>query len=345
MADYEIKNLYQGGYSTFDSSKSLSPARYPVSAGSFGLTTDPRSANILKEVSSKLSSGVKQIEVEGVSPEVFESMPNQDLEEANRLAKLTGVSLSLHGPVVDSAGIDRNGFSELNREASERRFIQTVERGHMLNPDGNIIINFHSAEGITGSEYENTPEGRRAKRLIVVNRENGKSASLEPEVKYYPDEMRGLKPGVTREDIERVKRKELGEEQITRVIPLKEGEKISAEERIGIMNRSEWDNSLRQLIFNKERADEILDRNAPQIQHFLKDYDGGKFNDETLKNFPEARAALAHYKNAEAYLHDTHQQLNALFSKAYEFGDDKQKKALADLSEQFNPQLSPLPST
>ncbi|MDZ4226657.1 MAG: hypothetical protein U1B79_00945, partial [Candidatus Pacearchaeota archaeon] len=57
---YTISNIYQGGYSTMVPSYS----GY-ITAGSLGMTTDPRTANIIQEVSSKLSSGVKNIEVEG----------------------------------------------------------------------------------------------------------------------------------------------------------------------------------------------------------------------------------------------------------------------------------------
>ena len=342
MVNYEIKGIYGGGPSSFDSSKSLSPSKYPVTAGSMGLTTDPRTANVLREVAHKLSAGVKQIEVEAVSPEIFESIPNKDLEEVNRLAKLTGAELSMHGPVTDSAGFGREGFNESNREFAERRYIQTIERGHKLNPDGNIIINFHSAEGIQGSEYEWDKDGKRkAKKLIVVNKENGKMAPLEPEVKYYPSGSRELKPGVTKAQLEKAQRGEIKESEIIREIPpdFEKGRVYTPEKRVDILNHSEWDNSINQIIFNKERADEILDKNAPQIQHILGDYQKGNISDETLKKFPEQRKALGHYKNAEAYLDDTHQQLQGLFSKAYEFGNEKQRNALKKLSENFQKEL------
>lgn len=341
MGNYEIKNLYQGGYSSLDPSKNLSPEKYPVTAGSVGLTTDPRSANILKEVSGKLSTGVKQIEIEGVSSEAWESVPLQQLDEVNRLAKLTGVKISLHGPVIDSAGFDRNGgFNELNREASERKFIDTIERGHKLDPEGNIIINFHSGEGFAGSQYEWDEEGKKsAKRLIVINRENGKMAPLEPERKYYPGGMVDLKKGITQEEIKKVERGEIAEESILTKYPLKEGKPYLPENRIDNLNHSEWDNSLNQIIFNKERADEILQKNAPLIAPFEEDFKRGKIDSETLSQFPSKKRAYNHFKNAEAYLDDTYSQINELFSKAYEFGNDKQKEELAQLSENFKQAL------
>ena len=66
------------------------------------------------------------------------------MKEVNRLAKLTGVEISLHGPVMDVAGFTQNGFSENDRMLAERKVRETLMRSHDLNPDGNIPVNFHS---------------------------------------------------------------------------------------------------------------------------------------------------------------------------------------------------------
>src|SRR3989344_5694280 len=114
--DYRISNIYQGGYSGL-----VPPSSNYMAAGSFGMTTDPRSANILQEVSTKLNMGVKNIEVTAISPEAFDSMPKQHLKEVNRLAKLTGIDITLHGPLIEASGVSQNGFSETEREAAERK--------------------------------------------------------------------------------------------------------------------------------------------------------------------------------------------------------------------------------
>ena len=219
IGGYRISDIYQGGYSSL-----APPYETYVTAGSLGMTTDPRSANILQEVSTKLSSGAKQIEIEGVSPEIFDSMPKQHFKEINRMAKLTGINVSLHGPVIDVSGIDpRSGFSETNRESAERKITETLLRSHELNPDGNIIVNFHSAEGIPGSQFLPEAEIKKLKkegieteykRMIVVNRESGKLAPLEEERKHYPSLKNIEKPEI-----------------------------ISPEESVDMLNRTEWDNS------------------------------------------------------------------------------------------------------
>ena len=63
-------------------SKNISPT---IPAGSFGISTDPRLGNQLKAVSDKLSTGAKTIEVEGLTPDVLESIPQQHMKEINRV--------------------------------------------------------------------------------------------------------------------------------------------------------------------------------------------------------------------------------------------------------------------
>ena len=181
---YTISNIYQGGYSSLDSSYGDIFTGYRTGGGSLGMTTDPRVANILQEVSSKLSSGAKAIEVEMVSPEIFDSVPKQQLKEVNRMSKLTGVDISMHGPVMDVAGMSQQGFSEAEREIAERKVADALMRGHELKPDGNIPVNFHSSEGLPGSQLlppSERKEGREYKKLLVVNREKGRMAPLEAE--------------------------------------------------------------------------------------------------------------------------------------------------------------------
>ncbi|MCX6750346.1 MAG: hypothetical protein NTZ83_02730, partial [Candidatus Pacearchaeota archaeon] len=80
---YTIENVYQGGYSTLDPNKAYfnTFTGYRANAGSLGITTDPRTANQIKDVSTKLSGGVKQVELALVTPELFDSVPKQQFQE------------------------------------------------------------------------------------------------------------------------------------------------------------------------------------------------------------------------------------------------------------------------
>ncbi|MFH1801461.1 MAG: TIM barrel protein [archaeon] len=338
--DYKIID-YQGGYSSLDPEKSYGSVfvNYHTAAKKLGMSTDPRTANVLKEVSEHLSSGVQTIEMSPISPDVFESIPKQHLKEVKELAKLTGADITLHAPIVEASGVTEQGWSEMNRARAEKQMEFAVKRAHEINPEKSSPVTFHSSAGIPGTEYKIVDGKFAPQKLIVINRETGKMAPLEEEKKYYPD-MRRLKEGITREEKEKYYLGEISEEKIFEKVPLETGKIITPEKRAEILNSTEWDNSISQLIFNKERADEILTQNQVQIQHLIKDMD--KINPENLK--PTQKQAWLHLQTAQSYLEDTYQHAGALFSKAYEYGSEEQKKHLRKISERFQKNLEKNPS-
>jgi hypothetical protein len=309
MSNYSINNIYQGGYSSLKPQYGDIFTGYRINPGTLGITTDPRTANIVQEATSKLNMGVKQIELALVSPEVFDSIPRQSLKEIERLSKLTGIDVSVHGPVMDSTGISQQGFSELNREAEERKIREVLLRSNKVNSKGNVNVTFHSAEGIQGSEWKTLGEDRKAKRIIAIDKETGKMTNLEEERKFYPGE------------------------------DLSKPKLYSPEENLRMQNESLWDNQINQLFFNKERADEILTQNAVQIQH-LMDY----INDKAKKNekpalVPAQEEAYLKFKDASNYLGEVHKNANGIFSKAYEYGTDEQKKLLEEVNKEYKEDL------
>ena len=312
--DYKIESIYQGGYSTLDPNKAYSNSftGYRTNVSSLGITTNPATANQIKEVSDKLSGGLKNIEVEFLSPEIFDSIPKQQLTEIKQLSKLLGSEVSVHAPVIDTVGMTREGYSEVNRELAERRVTDALLRSHELNPDGNIPVNFHTVEGIPGSEWKTLGdvEGkkpREARRLIGVDRDTGKMIPLELEKKYYPGTN------------------------------LSEPEIYTPERNLKVANDTDWDNKLSQLFFNKERADEILRQNAPMIEHLYKDLKQREEKGlDPLKGLdPVQQTVYLKARDAENYLDDVRRSANAYFSKAYEYGTEDQRKRLREISEEF----------
>ncbi len=312
--DYTISDIYTGSKSP------LTPPNDYITAGSLGMTTDPRTANILQEVSSKLSSGVKQIEIEAVSPDIFDSIPKQQLKEVHRLSKLTGVGVSLHGPVIDVSGIDQRagGFSELNRESAERKVAEVLFRSQELNPEGNIPVNFHTAEGIGGSQLlppDERSEKSQYKRLVAVNKESGKMIGLEHEEEY--------RPGMNLEK------------------PIS----FTPELRIKNLNETEWDNSLNQTIFQKEQIDKIIQDNIKvfenankKLNQFLQQ---GMDEEEALSKLSLAeQSSFSHLANARESLLDLNKNLGGFFDRAYKYGkleDDKDaKEKLKEISKDYS---------
>lgn len=310
MADYSISNIYQGGYSSLKPQYGDIFTGYRINPGSMGITTDPRTANIVQEATSKLNMGVKQIELALVSPEVFDSIPRQQLKEINRLSKLTGIDVSVHGPVMGSSGISQQGFSELNRAAEERRITDVLLRSTEVKPEGNVNVTFHSSEGIPGTEWKTLGgqgKEREAKKIIAVDKESGKMIPLEEERKFYPGGPQG-------EIIEK---------------------KYSPEKNLEMANETEWDSKINQLFFNKERADEILNQNAVQIQHLSEYIQEKQKKGEQPMLTPTQEQAYMKYKDAQNYLSEVNKTANGIFSKAYEYGNHEQQEVLKKISAEY----------
>ncbi len=189
--DYHISDTYQGGYSSFKPSYGDVFTGYRVNAGSLGLTTDPRTANVLQETSTRLAAGVKHIELSAVQPDVFESIPKQQLKELNRLSKLTGVDISVHGPIIEASGMTKDGFTEANRTAAERQMFSAVEKSHEINPDGNIPVTFHSSAMLPGGITE---KGKEAEETLAINEETGSISRIPLKERHFPGESE--KPNV-----------------------------------------------------------------------------------------------------------------------------------------------------
>ena len=223
VGGYNIGDIYQGGYSSLDPDKGYGSVftGYRVSAGSLGLTTDIRNANILQEVSSKLSTGVKVIEVSAVSPEVFESMPDNHLKELNKLKKLTGIDITLHGPIIEPSGLTREGFSETNREAAERQMEMVIDRSLQINPDGNSPVTFHSSAILPGEITQK--DKKHPDETLIINSETGSINRLPLRQGAYPGE----------------------------------GE-INVDKEVFKRNEEQWSTTLTHLGYSTERANELI---------------------------------------------------------------------------------------
>src|SRR5690606_9082150 len=116
---------------------------YRARMSDIGITTDPRTANIIGEVSSKLAPGNKVVELTLIQPQLLESVPKQHFDEVKRLSKLTGVDVTVHGPLVDASGMGQRGFDESERERNEKHMFLAMERAKQINPDKPLPVTFH----------------------------------------------------------------------------------------------------------------------------------------------------------------------------------------------------------
>ena len=320
---YIIENIYQGGYSSLSPNYGNLFTGYRADVGKIGLSTDPRTANILKEVSEKITPGEKVIELSLIQPEVFDSIPKQHLKEINRISKLTGVDITVHGPLIDASGVTQQGFDDQQRELAEKKIIHALERSHQINPDGNIPVTFHTANQLPGAKYSKTKDKKEVVEFMpIVNQETGQISGAKREMKFRPYsyvEEHG-KPKLVNE----IKEIEWG-----------------INKQIKNMNATTWDKELQELIIPKEHADRIIAETSPLLMPILQEINEKKIDPENLA--PEQKQIFSRYysrfKNAHEQLKDIHSHLDTLFGKAYKYGSDKEKNFLKEAAKDFGKNL------
>ena len=311
--DYLVSDIYQGGYS------SLNPSYGSIFTGyenrptisQLGIATDPRVANILKEVSDKIAPGAKALELSFIQQEILETVPKQHLKEVKRLSDLTGVDITLHAPLVEASGLtERSGFSDLNREIAERQMITAMEKANEVSPNKGTPVTFHSAAILPSPEIrkfqdEETGEWKEEiEKMLVIEQESGQIVSAKKEEKYYP-EYGGRK------------------------IP------FPVESQVNSMNNTQWSDSLSKLVAPKERIDRILsDEYAlaqPVVNQVLSQ------GEKSLQHLrPEQVSSYMRFQNASQELDDIQIHLNALYNKAYKYGSEEHKEQLKKMGGAFS---------
>jgi sugar phosphate isomerase/epimerase len=313
MDDYHLEDIYQGGYSTLDPNTGFTGYRIP--AGQLGIATDPRTANIVQEVATKLKSGAKQIEISTIQPGTFESIPTQQLREVKRLSALTGVDISVHAPLIEPSGISQQGgYNELAREEAERQMLSAIEKSHEMDLNGNIPVTFHSSVTWQGPEYKRLKEGEEKARIPIINQDTGQMAMVQAGQRFSP---------------------RMTEDELIK------GMRESAEKQIEVRNETEWSDSITNLVQIKERADRMINETqvfADSIQEKIKTGS----NLESLG--PEERRQASRHHNAGLELGEIQKHLSGLFEKAYKISiaenNEASQKQLKEISKEFRESLS-----
>ena len=325
MADYSISDIYQGGYSTFnqDLNRNYSSVftgyqipimkRGDLAPGSgLGVSTDPRTANILKEVSEKIAPGQKVMELSLIdlgSP--IEAIPKQHFDEVRRLSKLTGVEITLHGPITDVSGVvEGRAFSEERRKQVERKLLQAIERGHQINPEGNIPVTFHTSNQLPGPTWEKTKTGEEVVIMPIVNRETEQINQVKSDKVYYP----------TAYD------KKTGEIK---------GQDYSVYKKLEVLNHTEWDNSTSQIEINREHAERIMRDIAPIFIGKYIESEMAKYQGKEINLLPEEQERINIIHFAKEYIKQAEMKMNSSFEMAWKFGNDEEKKILAKAAEDY----------
>jgi len=312
------ETFYEGGYS------SLNPdygnfSGYRLKGSQISSPTGIQTANQINEVVSRIREGVKNVELQPISQDVFEQVPKQHLKEINALMKLTGVKASVHSPMIDPAGFGERGWEgDMAREDAERRLFSIVERSHKLDPDGNIPVVIHSTAGIPGTEWrpaKGTKPGEAGRfkehKVVLINQETREMIPVEEEKRYFP--------------------------YITEKQFKEGGMKFTPEKHLASINATKWDNDLTSLAVYKKHADEVLGDAELKLGHeSLKP----AIESNLKKLTPDQQKAYGKMRDANIFLENVQLNFHSMFQKAYKFGTSKQRRELKKLSDVYRKNMN-----
>lgn len=329
-------DLYPGTEYSMDPYPSqLMTTEYTTPVSEISVATDPRTAAQLKAVSDKLSTGAKAVEVQFLMPEVAESIPKQHLEEINRLRKLVGAELTLHGTLVEPTGVSRQGWDESQRVQAERQMWLSIERGHELDPKGNLVITFHSSNGLPDPEtkvFDEKTGKEELKEFWVVDETTGRFNNLVPKINRLKEET---------------------------------GKEVSPEETIAKQEKESWFNALQSVNFHAHQGNDIIGRAfAPEKvgkkplspgvveaaqgearRNFYKMFIEGKGPQiiETLgsKAGGELNEVMSQVAHGDIYVRDAYAQFQNLFTLAYDAAEKKNDQTALGKLNAFRKSVAP----
>jgi hypothetical protein len=293
--NYQIKNFYQGGYSSLDPSKSGGVyTGINVPFEKLSTPTDPNNANLVKEISSKMNLGLKNIEVGAVIPRVFEATPKQYLTEARRQAKLAGVEFSFHGPVVEPSGLTQQGYSESSRIAIEKQITDSLIRLHEANPK-NPIINFHTSNLLPSSDFVKREGKFSEEGTFIVNVESGELGKIKARPRNFP-----------------------GDEK-----------KSDVDSEIQRRNEESWTHQIRNLSYYADMGINIAKDSLPTAKLAKFEEKSGIDLTSAEKN------AISGLERGEVYIQDSYRGMKDLFDIASRNANPQQQEKLKKLKEEI----------
>ena len=323
MANYET--FYTGSEYPFEKPYGgfVGAKAYHQSAKDIAYPTDPLTANQLKKVSDKISTGAQTIEVSGLGltgagpMKHLASIPRQHWKEIDRLRKLTGVDLTFHGPLVESTGFSRGNWSEDQRVEAERQMKAAVELAQQMNSDDKnkgIVMTFHSNNGlpeverkvVVGRNPDGTPKEKTV-QMAVYNERTGQIGNIPaPKEDYYE----GGETNITK-DLEK-----FNEDQWRRQL-----------ESVFVNNTRVSREMIEALGAARQDDEKIRNRGIGEtLFKFYNIYEKNPDNykqglNELSKSDPQLASyinnGVTNLQNAQFFVKESHSQLKELYNEAY----------------------------
>ncbi|MBU4086376.1 MAG: hypothetical protein KKB21_02245 [Nanoarchaeota archaeon] len=315
------EHFYSGSKYTMEPDSGNFFTGYRMGGGNLALTTDGRTANQLQEVSNKLNTGAKVMELSGSDPGLLDSIPKQQFKEINRLSKLTGSEMTLHGPQVEASGYDKQGWSEANRQNVERQMNIAVERAHELSSSGNIPVTFHSTAILPEMEakvMEKDKDGKRqqvSREFYAVDPRTGAMLNpLKPTERFFPGEV-----------------DEHGKQK-----------PFNPEEELDRMNKDQWSQILGNINFSAMRGEQEI--NHIRDEGVLKEYAKFRANPKLYENIPDEEKKILESQfrsldHASIALKDAYRGLKDMYNMAYKDADEKDKQRLNEFANKVTKQV------
>ena len=174
-----------------------------------------------------------------------------------------------------------------------------VERAHQLNPDGNVVITFHSTASLPEMEQKvKTKNGEEVTELIIFDERSGSATRMNPKENFF---MGGEKDAY------------------------KELEK---------QNKDQWYRQLQGVSFHahngKSSMDQVL-RGLENPEGTLKMYEEYINNPQEMKKkykefSPSMEKTFSEITHGDLYLRDAYQQLQESFNQAYQAAKSENRK-------------------
>ena len=319
-----VESFYGGGGSSLEPDPNGPFVGYRLSPAQIGFSTNPTTGDQLKETIRGIQAGAKVIEVNllrigiqggGDSDQVI---PKQHFEEIRALSKLTGVSPSIHGPLIDAAGFSeqRGVWSEENRADNERIMFAAMEKAKITDPDKNIPVIFHSSNMLgSGTSY------------VPGKDKKGKTIFKEEVVPMFNQQSKQLVP------IEEKEHYHIG------ATDEKFGKIRKIDDTIRVQNNTTWENELKSLTLEKKYGDEMLNNVLTGadlkfgLAKGMEIISGG----DRVKDLTKGEVATLSNQlvKAETLLENNGASFDSLFGQAYEYGNPNQQKALKKMSDDW----------
>ena len=331
------ESFYGGGGSSLNPKDGNPFVGYRLNPIQLGFSTNPtQGPDQLKEAMRGIRAGSRVIEVNllNIQGDHDEQIPKHHFREMRALMKLTGVKPSVHGPLVDAAGIERGSYSKENRMDHENRMFHAMEKAKMIDTDKNIPVIFHSSHELGGGttfkpgDVKKGEERFKEEFVPIINHLTKQVEITKEQKTYYLGEGETYKEG---------------------------GRLMKIDDAIRSRNATMWDDQIKNVTLEKRYVDqalkEVLENTASDVIRApdgrirgteegeiglrafnILNADFKKDKEEIEKRYPDVFRKI---NNAEILLHNNHTSFNQLFNQAYKYGSDEQKKELRKLNDQY----------